>query len=469
MRASLLLGLVGVTIGCGGFHQVASDDLAIPPADAGTDGPTTNGLTDAGVLLDGSHGDLASRIAQAPPDSPCAQRDYWTTVGRQTCQDRRVFAVESAILDPATVSLAISQSGHVGIVYRSMEDPDETDLHVAHFDRSQVVSNMPLQPTISTHPSSTIGERVGVASAIAGGQNDQLHVAYLIDAEWAKGLYYQTLATGGFDSATGELVEDNLSASGEVSIGVAPSGNVFVTNFNPVVGEIHSHERMGGTWAPQQIVASSLDATYGTGKMAMTMDPNLPRVAYYEHTTLPLSKPVFDEFDGTNWSMPQTVDNFSLGGTTQCGMSPGLAIFGTWKYVSYLVSVSDSAAQIEVGSWQDDLDVPSHSIVVDSIAYNKAQPLTRTSLAVDSFGLLHLMAFVQNDLGGGTVEYHRQTVIQGTTAWIADIVDDLTDTNDPSDPNYALVSIAVDENDRPHLAYYNSGTGTINYATRFDR
>jgi hypothetical protein len=87
-------------------------------------------------------------------------------------------------------------------------------------------------------------------------------------------------------------------------------------------------------------------------------------------------------------------------------------------------------------------------------------------MAVDKWGLVHLAVVRPTTTTAGTLDYWRQTPVDGGgTKWLQDVVDDDVRASD----QYGLVDMVVDENGRVHIAYRSGVDYKIRYATRYDR
>ena len=82
------------------------------------------------------------------------------------------------------------------------------------------------------------------------------------------------------------------------------------------------------------------------------------------------------------------------------------------------------------------------------------------AMRVDRVGLLHLAAVVPDGGGRWALRYWRQTRLGGPLTWLVDTVDDDVEMRNLS----ARVDLFVDDDRRPHIAWFDAGDGNIHYA-----
>jgi hypothetical protein len=462
--------------GCTGF--VAQNDH-----DAGEDAGSPHDMTrDATAVPDLSAPDLSVPDlsvpdlatpdlfgADAAPDAqPGAPIDFecsepWTRGASRThaeCLPRQVVVIESGVADPTSISVAHTAAGRVGISYEYPQGADVSELHLALFPGATLPSPSAAPITIlSDGPM----DRVGVRNALAASGTDDLYLAYLEVSSFGNAVNY--CRVGACQPSSIEQVVGNFASSGELSITVDSTGKATVAAFNPSTGILSSYQRTS-TWSAAKTIKSGIDtAAAGAGQVRLVTDANdLPVAALHFTMAVGQAQPRYSEFDGTFWSTPKTVDNAGVNGLF--GFSIGVGLYSGMHYSAYFGQSGAGVVDLRLASWRANSDVPDVSVVVQALPVaDFANPLHRSAIAVDKWGLVHLAILEPQSPGGGVLEYRRQVVVGGATKWIADIIDDAAvGSGDPS-----LVDLVVDDSGRPHIAYFNQANGKVFYATRFDR
>ena len=89
-------------------------------------------------------------------------------------------------------------------------------------------------------------------------------------------------------------------------------------------------------------------------------------------------------------------------------------------------------------------------------------------MAVDKYGLVHLAIISVQSESSAILNYQRQVQQDGGgTKWMSDTID--PEVFGGEGTIYAAVDMVVDDNARPHIAYFSGLDNKVHYATRYDR
>ncbi len=162
--------------------------------------------------------------------------------------------------------------------------------------------------------------------------------------------------------------------------------------------------------------------------------------------------------------------NVKLFQNLPCDFSPRIGVWENRKVAVYFSFKSPSTlqrAELRLATWERSGDAPSIELLDQSIPFDDAtHPAYRVAMAVDRWGLIHLVIVRPSAAGAGYLEYKRQARgSDGTTTWLSDIID----PDVISDASRALVDLVVDDRGRPHIAYVSGKDLKVRYATRYDR
>lgn len=175
---------------------------------------------------------------------------------------------------------------------------------------------------------------------------------------------------------------------------------------------------------------------------------NLPHISYY-YTSRPdgeyVLNPKYAYFDGTQWYV-QTVDSR----------------FGTGKFNSLAVDAQGFPHIVYTNIRTGDLDYAHWDgtdwsyEVADARSIHNSYVAWGNSIVLDSKQMPHVAHF---DGTKKTVRYSYRTA----SGWKTEVVASLSGYV-ASDLDH--VSLKLDSNDIPHIAFYDEGRGTLNYASR---
>ncbi len=474
------MALALLAAGCPSFHELGQE--AAPTHDGGAaDGRPQK--REAGAVDAGRDAKAAPRadagVDAGPPTGDFACNAPWNDVGDAgdpRCKGvRTVSLVQSGTYTVGGISIARTAAGRIGIAYDNLVQSAAQGVELATFI-APPASSTKLSPTMA-ETGFRSGSHVGVPCAVtAGGPADTLMLAYV--DEDVEELDYQELAQGGPDLSAIELVATGIGTGSYLSLASTSSGGARAAYFVPALGAIRSAARVpsGGFGAPSEIVSGLVPGPPGVGQVSLFIDAtDTPNVLYSSGITSNYSTAVYASFDGTSWSQMKTLENDSLTGYS--GYSPSLVVVGPNKYAGYFFVPSGERppffGELHLASWQTFLDMPAVQILASGLAASSANQETldlrfATALAVDRYGLLHMVVVRSMPSSPSPLEYTRQAIVDGTVTWLTDEIDaDVLGSSDDA-PN-AFAALVVDDAARPHIAYRSGRDGNVYYATRFDR
>jgi|GEM_PF-1508331 len=469
-------------VACSGLK--ASDVAPDAAVEAGDE--QTTPITEDGSVPDGGQQDGAMGDAGAPPlDFECPT-DPWTktTKLKKECEARQVKVIESpAPIDVRGISIARTPAGRVGIVYNAEQDADNGELHLVHFT-----------PTTPTYPVPKLVTKAtgfafhdGYDTKIAAMAPDTLEILSY-DTDGSVGDIHLRKLVAGAEPFVETLVATGVKTPTEIAFGSDLAGNTvaaYRVSTNATTAKLSSKQGTpAGVFTALPDLGTALkpqDAPgVGAGSMFVEASGQVHFLYHYNDAAIApqFTTPRYHTLAGNVWSDRKTIHNNAPDGLS--GFSSSLAVFGTKKYAAVFFRKagqgSTPTADLLLVSWDALLDVPKTEILDTQIpSADPLYPAYRVAIAVDKFGLVHL-AIIRptDDLAGtgpknGFLEYRRQTREPGGgTKWLSDIVDPavFVSTNPGSQ---AHVSMVVDENARPHIAYRSGNDDSVRYATRFDR
>ncbi|WP_394830318.1 hypothetical protein LVJ94_27800 [Pendulispora rubella] len=402
----------------------------------------------------------------SPLDFECPR---WTKEPRDPdCAPRRTFVLEkNTAIDSSTLRVAVGAPDRIAIAYNAMQSADEGHIHVFRF----------VGDAVSTQPlviSETQFDNVGFSLDIVAGPDSEFSLAY--QTAPSNEIVYRTVAQSGPPSPT-QLVVGGMADPASMALTVAPSGEVRATYSSPGQRSIFSKAKpRGGTWGAATLVASYRDDDDGGGSTsvpgawhvsAVSDESGSTHAAFHAPRAKVYSEPRYTQFTGTAWNDSKVLDNSV--GTSTAGFSIALGLVGTLHHaVFYHRALSATVADLRLASWTGGDSLPTIQILDQNIpSANANAPRYRVAMAIDRWGLVHLVVARPSPTGaGGEIEYLRQSRRGGQVSWLSDIIDDdiLSDVS-----GAPLVAIAIGPNGRPHIAYYRASDNSMVYATRTDR
>jgi hypothetical protein len=228
---------------------------------------------------------------------------------------------------------------------------------------------------------------------------------------------------------------------------------------------------LGGAFLalPDLAADVALDVVPRAGATSLFVDRAFQLHAIHHYPVVAAaSAPRYNALAGATWTARKTVD-FNSSGIS--GYDPHVAAFGNSKFAAYFVRRSTSTpgaatADLRLATWEAASDTPRIEVIEQSIvSTDVTRPGYRVAMAVDKFGLVHLVFARPVIEAEGYVAYIRQVRSPSGTRWVRDVIDGdaFSDLVGPE------VDILVDEMARPHIAYVSGKDGRVRYATRFDR
>ncbi|MEO6951577.1 MAG: hypothetical protein ABI321_07180 [Polyangia bacterium] len=402
-------------------------------------------------------------------DSECANvSTSWVTDMKSAtgCADRHAGPIDTtlpSILVAGVDRIHIARnnaSGLVGIVSKGYGDggPDTVALVVSQF------TGYAWPPTTLTtsHGGDSLGDRLGTSPSIAVG-GDAIHLCTLDTSDSGNEVRHTTVnSTGAFIEP--ELVATGQGSDGEVAIALEPNGTVVCAFFNALSYSIYGARRTSGTWGnPVQIAGGFMPPSSSVGAVALqwtgTTVELVGQLTQFSGSALP----IFSSYNGSNWTIPKVIDNSPPNGIY--GQDVHLAHYANMNAVTYFVP-NGSAWDLRLATFASASDTPVYSTIYPMAA--TTQRGAHHAVAYDSFGLLHVALVSPNasDPTTASLLYLRQYPDgKGGLKWLTDLVDFMA--GDGSDSS--SVDLVVDQNNRPHIAYYSGERGRVMYATRTDR
>jgi len=460
MRPALLVAALAVaSAACEGFQPIESPDLSDEPADAASSddlGAPGGDLSAAPDLTQAVDPDFACRVAWTRPDG-----------GAPGCAPRRVFTVESGLLDPTSLALSRAESGRLAFAYNAPMGADSSDLHVSTVEESA--------PATVTHRdlTGTLGDRFGVrvdVAAVPGATSQAFHVVELALTDLGNEVRYRQLSAAGAYS-TAEVVASGATSATDLSMAVTPAGKLVVAYVDPAQTRLVSRERgLTGVWSAPAVIKSglSLDAP-GAGQVSLAVDPSgVIHAGYHSSSTFALSQPRHASYGLNLWTDPKTLDNATLNGLSGYSITLATPTTETAALFFAIDSTSPPAtaqATLQLATFRSVAEMPTVEVLERLTPADATAPRYRAALAGDANGLYHAAVITTDGLGSSYLEYWRQLDSGGRRTWLVDIVDDDVLATGTA----GLVDLVVDARGRPHIAYYSSKTGQLRYATRLDR
>jgi hypothetical protein len=208
---SAAVALALLVVGCDGFQPIDTPDLADVPPDLAVEndlGAPGDDLQRAADLAPSVDPDFACRVAWTRPDG-----------GTVACAPRRVFTVESGLLDPPALALARSGSGRLAFAYNAPMSADEAELHVSTVEDSMpsVVTTTPLVGSLGDR----FGVRVDVAP-VAGATSQAFHVVELAVTDLGNEIRYRQLSAMRAFSPV-EVVSSGVGSRAELALALSSS------------------------------------------------------------------------------------------------------------------------------------------------------------------------------------------------------------------------------------------------------
>jgi hypothetical protein len=365
------------------------------------------------------------------------------------------MAIRKGILAPQGLAIERSKSGRVTIAFPHPVTADLSALDMVQFDD-------PKTPTVTTIDNDSGLANYGAVALSKWGDDHFL-------------LAYHSMTAGEVDVVelgpagpvgTADPIATQLTTKTYVTLASNAAGGAVVAYFDPTNAALYSRQKKTSTgkWSePAQIESGFVtDGLAGSGQVSLALDDvGNAHVAYHRATYRTTSEPDYRATAGGTWGLRQSID------TPGSGDGYGIA-FGLFEQSRFFAYYAPSGTSETVrtlsfatmsGTAKSKLEVLEKTIdIADPL-----KPNTAVAMAVDSFGLAHLVTAFP--LAAWTeIRYQRQAMSNGQIGWLTDTIDLL-----PTDGSQALVAITVDEKSRPHIAYHSDADGIVHYATIFDQ
>jgi len=285
------------------------------------------------------------------------------------------------------------------------------------------------------------GRKVGKFTSLAVDKDDNLHVGYF--DEGRQGLRYGFLPAGGSQWYTMEVD----ASGGFESLAVDDNDQPHFAYVGPDESGLRYAFWDGKKWNKQTLDYSRINFfTF------IRIGPNgLPRISYYHRLQKDGSYALhlkYAYYDGKTW-FTETVDPRSA-----TGKFNSLAIDSKgMPHISY--SEVDSG-DLLYASWDG---TEWHFSTPDTHQRSQGWVGIGSSIELDKAGRPHI-AYL--DVGHHSVKY---ATLMPQGGWKTEVVDEITGKAD----NIDRVSLKLDSQQRPHIAYWDSGMGVLRYATLTDK
>jgi len=281
------------------------------------------------------------------------------------------------------------------------------------------------------------GRNVGEFTSLAVDKKDNLHVGYFDETRQALDYGFRTAGS------TRWYTMEVDASGGYESVAVDSSGNPHFAYAGPDESGLRYAAFDGKTWKKQTIDYERIDFF---NSIHIGLD-GLPRISYYQRLHRDGSYALhlkYASFDGRSW-YTETVDSRSAVGkfNSMALDSKGL------PHIAYSdVDQGDLRyAQWDGSEW--------HFNAPDTERASSGWVGIGSSIVMDKDDIPHI-AYV--DVSHHQIKY---AVWNDKTGWETASIDHLTGKAD----NVDRVSLVLDQHERPHVAYWDSGMGVLRYAT----
>ncbi|AKU98602.1 hypothetical protein AKJ09_05266 [Labilithrix luteola] len=441
--------------------------------------PRQTAATDAGDA-DLDHPDVDSRDGGEndggdlpPPDTSCGEAWTLKTKNDPSCAKRTSVTLDSFdTLDAQRVSIAATSAGRVGIATDNTIDVDQSEMLLGHFVPDKPGFNVSLlrrRPTLALY-------KWGYRTKVVASGTDTLGVAsFDVDATSDSGnIVFVEHAAGASSFTTPELVAESVGSVhaqlDAVSDGAGTVYVAFLAHTGPDAANVTARGRTpGGTFKAWGDIVTSLylgaTAPSTVGAVSLSLLPSgIPQALVHAAQGVN-STPAYATYAGPGWTGPCNLANEQNNGVF--GRDPRTASQADTKFATYFGQEANQPAGskqdvLTLATWQADCK----AVTIETIDAIPASSNAHAAMAVDRFGLVHLVWTSPDTPQSCTLHYRRQVRDgKGTVSWLDDVIDDAAVT---TASQATLIDIVVDIHARPHIAYITSD-GHVHYATRYDR
>ncbi len=418
-------------------------DAVAPPADAGPPRPDAQPpLPDASP----EPGPLATACS-----IPWNRLDG---VPLPDCVGRAVIEVAVAA-EPSSVDVAVSGEGRALVGYTDATAIDAGGYALRLFD----VETLALLTEGRVDPFVEFGELAGYAAALTV-QRETFHVALWLQSDAGSQVQYAQWRADDTLSPV-EVVDGQVGREGDVDVAVASNGDVHVAWHDSGTGRIALRSRSAGegAWGPPDDVDTDLQANaeLGTAVRVAAPDVQVQHIAYQHVLNRFGAAPAHRAQVGGVFNVRRTLDN--VDNRRHSGVGLGFVVDGDRRVAAYVDWVGGTG-ELRLAHFRT-VDEPIEiEVLVASIPLVERPSRYPLALRIDRLGLLHLAAVVPTQAGPWALRYWRQTRLGGTLSWVVDTVDD----DVPMRGGAARVDLFVDDDRRPHIAWFDVDDGTVYYA-----
>jgi hypothetical protein len=413
----------------------------------------SSSASDGGIARGTDGGEDASSPGEPPEDHVCGS---WAERPEGPCTNRRVYEVEKNALGSDGLAIERATDGHVTIaVSRETLFTDESKIDLARIDDAH-----PDKPDI--HSFGTDLRAYGPVS-LAKWKDNHLLLAYqnVTDQQ-----IFVVEVTAEGPLGDGDLIASNVVSKGYVSLATHAGTTAHIAYFDPSTNMLYSRSKASsaGQWSARATIDGPFvtDGLVGAGQVSLVSDEDgNAHVGYHYAWDRASAKPAFKDWNGTTWGPRKTTSSLS----GEIGYSVAFGTFGVQRFAAYFgPTTAMGNRQLRFSSWQAG-DTPSaFSVLDDNVSIPDAlAPNTSVAMAVDRFGLVHLVVAIPN--GGTTDIFYERQDPTNKTSWLTDLIDERPFKN--GDPP-TRVAITLDDHSRPHIAYYTGSDVTVRYAAIFD-
>ncbi len=455
--------------GGGDLDAAPRPDAAILP-DMGPDAEPIRDAApprDARPALDGAPPDAAPPPPDASPLSDATLEPgplatecpiAWTALGADrpdTCAGRHHMVVAGSI-EPPSVDIARSGQGRVliGWTEQTLFDAGYYVLRQIDERRLVVIDEAQIEPFFE------VGELVGSAAALAV-QRETFHLALWFTSDSGSQVQYTQWRPD--DSlAPVEVVSGLVGSAGEVDLAVADNGDVHVAWHDAQSGQILVRARRApdAAWDadPFEVdVDLGTNADLGAAVRVVSTDARVQHVAYQHVLGRFGAAPAYRARIGDRWTARRTLDN--NGNRRHSGVGLALAVHGDNRTIAYVDWVGGTG-ELRLARFGSADELPTFETLEAGLAIDETPSRFPLAMRVDRVGLLHLVAVVPDGGGRWALRYWRQTRLGGPLTWLVDTVDDDVEMRNLT----ARVDLFVDDDRRPHIAWFDAGDGNVHYA-----
>jgi len=302
---------------------------------------------------------------------------------------------------------------------------------------------------IDSGPFTVVGQHIATASA----REERFHMVYTLSGS-ETGLVHRTLNAG--DGALGApLTIPWGAAPGPVSLAEIPGQGLVATAFDSARMAQVVLQNDGDVWNETAQLSGSFDAgSYGLGQSSVFVGEDLRlHVAQLRTIGRNRAHPRYVRHDGTAWTQVRTLDDPEAAELTGYQLSLAVTRSGR-RALAYFVLSRSGRAELRLATWKKD-QLPLIEVLAEMPAPVSSADVD-VAVAEDRHGRIHL-AVACPKAGNTEITYWREDPLR-PSKWLRDVV-----SPDAGAAGPALVDLVVDSAGDPHIGYYDSRSGSIQY------